>query len=85
MLCQGLFGIGQTDSAAVRPLTPSGTQPTSPTQTEIKKQSDRQLNSERLSKEKGQTQKQTKVQPQGLPPNLTDTVQRARHARQKTK
>ncbi len=54
---------------------PAQTQVERSANTNAQNQSNKDLEAERLAKEKGQTQKQTKVQPEGLPPNLTDTIQ----------
>lgn len=37
-------------------------------------QSANEIEAEKAAKDKGQTQTQTKTQPNGLPPNLTDTI-----------
>jgi len=40
----------------------------------VRNQSANEVEAEKAAKEKGQTQNQTKTQPNGLPPNLTDTI-----------
>jgi hypothetical protein len=49
-------------------------QQTTPARVDPKKQSEKDLEAEKLAKEKSHSQKQTKTQPNGLPPNLTDTI-----------
>lgn len=45
----------------------------------IRNRSASEVEAEKASKERGQSQKQTKAQPNGLPPNLTDTINPPKH------
>lgn len=67
-------GWTQVDSTATRAMNPP-LLPTKNFETEAKKQSDNAIRAERKAKEKAQSQRQTKAQPHGLAPNLTDTLQ----------
>lgn len=50
-----------------------------PTTSTTKNLSTRAIEAEKEAKQKGQSQRQTKTQVNGLPPNLTDTINPPKH------